>query len=390
MEEFKRNLVSIIQAAFSGKAFDVSPDFNWENAIRVANKHAIVPIVYYGALACRDSKKEKYMDILHRLTLMNTMVSTRQMYEIVQIEKEFEAENISYMPLKGAILKKIYPKPEMRTMGDADILIKLEQYPKVKSIMEQRGFAFQHETDHELVWKKATLYLELHKSVMTSYNKDFYRYFGTGWEIAKNIPNSSRYEMSPEDFYIYAFVHFTKHYRISGIGIKHLIDLWVYTNAHPQLNWTYIENELEKMHLSEFHVNVRRTIDVWFNGDEETDVTDLITNVIFNSGQYGSAEMAIVNRSLQNGRDSALQIKVARVFRCVFLPYSSMKEKYPILNNLPILLPVMWVVRCFEVLFRDKARLNGFLSRAKQIDNTQINENRQALNAVGLDFDIDE
>lgn len=330
------------------------------------------------------------MEELYQSTLKSLIVSSRQMYEVEQIEKAFEAENISYMPLKGIILKNIYPKPEMRTMGDADILIRLEQYSRIKPIMEQLQFSFQYESDHELVWKKPALFLELHKSVMTTYNKDFYRYFGTGWEIAKSIPNISRYEMSAEDFYIFAFVHFTKHYRISGIGIKHLIDLWVYINAHSQLDWAYIEKELQKMHLSEFHVNVKKTIDVWFNGDAETDVTNLITNVIFNSGQYGSTEMAIINRSLQNGKDSVLRIKAERFFRSLFLPYSAMKEKYSILNKVPILLPFMWLIRCFEILLRDKVGIKHYFDRINQIDTAQITENKKALHAVGLDFNNNE
>ncbi len=390
MEEFKKEFISVIQAAFSEKAVDISLDFDWKKAVRIAQKHNIAPIIYYGAIACKVSKQEKYMEELYQSTLKSLMVSSRQMYEVEQIEKAFEAENISYMPLKGIILKNIYPKPEMRTMGDADILIRLEQYSRIKPIMEQLQFSFQYESDHELVWKKPALFLELHKSVMTTYNKDFYRYFGTGWEIAKSIPNISRYEMSAEDFYIFAFVHFTKHYRISGIGIKHLIDLWVYINAHSQLDWAYIEKELQKMHLSEFHVNVKKTIEVWFNGDAETDVTNLITNVIFNSGQYGSTEMAIINRSLQNGKDSVLRIKAERFFRSLFLSYSAMKEKYSILNKVPILLPFMWLIRCFEILLRDKVGIKHYFDRINQIDTAQITENKKALHAVGLDFNNNE
>ena len=390
MEEFKREFISIIQAAFSEKAVDVSSDFNWEKAVDIAKKHNIAPIIYYGAIACNMSEKDKHIEELHQLTLKSMLVSLRQMYEIEQIEKAFEAENVAYMPLKGIILKDIYPKPEMRPMGDADILIRLEQYPKITAIMEQLQFSFQYESDHELVWKKPTLFLELHKSIMTTYNKDFYRYFGTGWEIAKRVPNVSRYEMSAEDFYIFAFVHFTKHYRISGIGIKHLIDLWVYIHTHSNLDWAYIDNELQKMHLSAFHVNVRKTIDVWFHGDKETDVTELITNVIFNSGQYGTAEMAIINRSLQNGKHSISQIKVARIFQGIFLPYSTMKKKYSILKKVPILLPFMWLVRCFEILLHDKIGIKNYFGKLNQIDTAQITANMQALHAVGLDFNHNE
>lgn len=387
MEKFQKEFIAIIQAAFSEEIPEISADFDWKRAVNVAIKHNIVPIIYYGAVKYESAIDEAYMQELLQRTLNSSVVSLRQNYEIEQLENAFKAENIAYMPLKGSILRELYPNPEMRTMGDVDILIQLDQYHRIEPIMQKLGFTFRNETDHELIWTKPTLFLELHKRIMTSYNKDFYRYFGTGWKIAKSIPGSSRYEMSTEDFYIFTFVHFTKHYRISGIGIKHLIDLWVYANAHPELNWAYVEKELKKMDLSVFHANIQRTIDVWFNGAPETDVTDLITSVIFSSGQYGTAEMAIVNRALQHGNNSALKIKTRRLLHSIFLPYRAMKDKYAILKKLPVLLPVMWIVRCFEVLFHQKSKLQNYMNEMNHIDSAQVEDNKNALHAVGLDFD---
>ena len=390
MDTFKREFIDIMQAAFSENPANISEAFDWDKAVGLAKSHNIVPILYYGAVNSGFSKEQPHIQELYQLTLRSLMISTRQIYEIEQIEKTFAERNIEYMPLKGTILKGIYPKPEMRTMGDADILIKLEQYPEIQTIMEQLQFSFQYESDHELIWKKPSLFLELHKRIMTTYNKDFYDYFGSGWKIAKRIPNSTKYEMSAEDFYLFAFVHFTKHYRISGIGIKHLIDLWVYANAYPELDWAYVETELNKMHLLEFYGNINKTIDVWFRGGTETEVTDLITNVIFNSGQYGTAEMAIINRSLQKGTSSATKIKLTRMFKTVFLPYKAMKDKYTFLHKAPIFLPIMWIVRCFTVLFHKKTRVKHYLETINQIDSEQINKNEHALGMVGLDFESKE
>ena len=83
-------------------------------------------------------------------------------------------------------------------------------------------------------------------------------------------------------------------------------------------------------------------------------------------------------------------MKVDRFLQTVFLPLSAMKEKYSILNKLPILLPVMWLARCLEILFRDRAGIKRYFDNVKHIDTTKIEANRRALNAVGLDFNNDE
>ena len=386
MEKFQREFIKILKAGLSGTKETISPNFDFDKAVQIAKRHNVTPVFYYGASNCDIPQETEYMQELRQLTLRNVLASERQMYEIQRIVKAFEAENIEYMLLKGTIFKSEYPKPEMRTMGDADILIKLEQYSKIQAIMQRLQYAFKGETDHELVWRKPSLLLELHKSIMTSYNKDFYNYFGTGWNIAKGIPGSSGYRMSEEDFYIFTFVHFTKHYRISGIGLTHLIDLWVYSCAHPEINWTYVEKELEKMHLSAFHANTQKTIAVWFEDAEETDVTNLITNVIFNSGRYGSAEKAIINRALQNGKKSAATMKISRIFSNVFPSYTVMAKKYPVLKKVPVLLPLRWIVRFFETIIGRRAIVKKFINETARIENADVKENEQALRLVGLEF----
>ncbi len=390
MEKFQKEYIGLIHAAFADSSFVPSSDFDWKRAVKTAKQHNIAAVLFYGAVNCNVPQKSEHMQELQQLTLQSLMISMRQMREVEQLEEVFQNENIDYMPLKGAVLKTKYPKPEMRTMGDADILIKLEQYAEIEKIMLQRGFEFQYESDHELVWRKPTLFLELHKSIMTTYNKDFYRYFGNGWGIAHRISDSNKHEMSTEDFYIYMFIHFTKHYRISGIGIKHLLDLWVYAKKESNLDWEYIENELQKMKMLQFHKNIMCTIGVWFHGGTEDEITDLITNVLFNSGQYGSQETALINRALQNGKKSAMGIKLERMVRNIFPPYQVLKEKYAVLQKVPVLLPVMWVAHCFDILFLRHKYFVQYIKKMKRIDAKQLRTNKRALHVVGLDFDYEE
>ena len=70
----------------------------------------------------------------------------------------------------------------MRTMGDADILIKTEQYERIVPIMNRLGYLPGVESNHEYVWdKKNMLHVELHKMLIQSYtgviNKMVWRKF---------------------------------------------------------------------------------------------------------------------------------------------------------------------------------------------------------------------
>ena len=90
------------------------------------------------------------------------------------------------MPVKGTIIKFWYKKPELRYMTDADILIKTEQYDKIKPVLQELGFSEVAESLCEIIWDKSNrLHLELHKSLIPPTDEDFYAYFGSGWNYAK-------------------------------------------------------------------------------------------------------------------------------------------------------------------------------------------------------------
>ena len=127
--------------------------------------------------------------------------SEGQMKAVEQLCEAFDAEGIAYMPLKGCLMKRLYPSPELRPMGDADILIRPEQYERIRLVVEKLGYDEQVESDHELIWHRKDLNLELHKRLIPSYNRDYYRYFGDGWNLAK-VERGTRYMMTCEDEYI--------------------------------------------------------------------------------------------------------------------------------------------------------------------------------------------
>ena len=275
-------------------------------------------------------------------------------------------------------------------MGDADVLIRTEQYDKIRPLMLQLGLEEQVESDHEFIWSSPALHLELHKRLIPSYNKDYYRYFGEGWQLAK-IRNGSRYSMTAEDEYIYLFTHFAKHYRDGGIGCRHLVDFWIYRKAY-KLDESYLSAELEKLQLREFEQNIRDVLAVWFENAEETGKTAFITDFIFESGSWGSKEAhaaslgtknAAITGSFQKGR-------IMQTAQVIFPRAKALHHRYPVLKKHPILLPVFWPVRWVEVLLFRRDKLQKEYEGLQMTSVNAVRSYQQALHYVGLDFHFKE
>ena len=387
MNELQIEILRIIKKALADD-FDEEINLNtaWDIIFKIGKEHKIIPILCEGILnTTLDGRIKKiFLDEYKRQALAHFS----QIDRLEQITKAFDENNIDYMPLKGTRLKALYPKPEMRVMVDLDILIKLEQYEKIKSCMTALGLFEECESDHEFIWSdKGLVHIELHKRLFPSYNPDFCRYFGIGWERAKKYdPKKSGFELSPEDEYIFVFTHFAKHYRDGGIGIRHMLDLYLFATNNPKMNSSYIESQLCDLQLFDFHKNILHTLKVWFEGAKESPTDTLITNKIFRSGAYGNRESTSAAKALRvtNRSKTTLGGRFRFILKSAFPSISVAKDSFPILKRIPVLLPAVWILRLVKGVIFKKTALKNVLSQAKSINDETVSSYREELKSVGL------
>lgn len=389
MNTIQQGIITLIRSSLTQRGLELPEGFDLEEALPEIRRHQLHAIAYDGAALCGIDKKLPVMQTLFQAYLKCMLTSERQMEAAERIFSAFDEAGIDYMPLKGCNLKALYPMPELRLMGDADILIKLPQYELIKPIMKKLGFEEKRESDHELIWDSLALHVELHKHLIPSYNPDYYSYFGDGWKLAK-VRNGSRFGMKPEDEYIYLFTHFAKHYRDGGIGCRHVADLWVYRSAYPQLDGEYIESELRKLQLLEFHRNIEALVKFWFENAQPDEKTEFISDFIFGSGAWGERPVHILATVVKESKKTKniLVARLSRLWKLAFLPLFSMKQKYPILTKLPVLLPVFWVVRIVHILLFTRGKWTQHSQEFMHATHDEVLTYQQALNYVGLDFNF--
>lgn len=387
MNEIQRGILGLLKSAITQAPQPISQEFSLSEAYPVIQAHHVTALAYDGAVRCGISKKEPVMAQLFQDYYKCLLISRNQLAQIDRICDVFEKNHIDYMPLKGCNMKHRYPAPELRMMGDADILIRMSQYEKIRPLMTQLGFRETRTTDHELVWQNSALYLELHKRVIPSYNLDLKDYFGDGWELAK-LCRGNCYSMTREDEWIYLFTHFAKHYRDGGIGCRHMVDLWVYLRTTEALDEAYVEAELEKLHLLEFYGNIRKLLAVWFEDAQEDAVSEYMTEFIFSSGSWGQMESRILSRTLRDSKRSVLGFSGRLIYirNTLFPDAEVLKGKYTILQKAPWTLPLVWVVRPFYKILFERGSLKTQEKNLEMLSQGNIELRQQMLRYVGLDY----
>lgn len=383
-------MLTLVRCAVCRRPEKLPEDFPLSQLLPIIRHHQIWPLALAGATRSGLDSSSDAMQQLLTFSVQAIILAEAQSAEANALFHAFSQAGVDYMPLKGITLRDLYPSPEMRPMGDLDILIRTEQYPKIASIMKRHGFTEGLESSHELNWKKNHVHVELHKCLIPSYNKSLYSYFGNGWSKAVSVPEDvHRFTMSPEDSFVYLFAHYAKHYRDGGIGIKHLADLWVYRHAYPTLDERYIRSELEKMELDDFYSNVMKTVAFWFDGAPADEMAERITHVILSGGSFGAAVAHLNASAARKSFSGGRQAKLRWTLWTIFLPYGNMCLKYRFLKKLPFLLPVMWVVRWFSAIFHP-GTIRREMKHASNLSARSIDRYRENLATVGLHFDSKE
>ncbi len=389
MNDFQRGFLSLIRAAMTEAFPELGEGFDYRAAYTVAEQQQIVPLVYYGAMKDPTFMHHPASRLFFERSCVYIGHSADQSDTVQRIFDAFEAAGIAYMPLKGTLLKPFYPAPEMRVMADADILIRMEEYSRIKKVMGELGCTYLGESDHEYNWVTATgLHIELHKRLIPSYNEDYYAYYGDGWRLAvQEEVGSFRYRMRPEDLLIYLFTHFAKHYRDQGAGMKYVIDFYIFRQRYPKLDTAYLARELENLQLYDFYVNIFHMLEVWFDGAESTELTDYLTDKIFSDGVFGRSELGVISDGLKLSK-STRSVKAKKKWQLFFPSYRVMKSRYPVLQNWAILLPIFWLIRLVDLAIHHRERYRIKMSQLDQLSDENISQYQRDLNYVGLDYNF--
>ena len=382
-----QNLFTVIRAALTGCAGQLEQPVDYGALERLGRRHQILPLLYVGLSKC-GADAQMLRPIADR-AMQAVCFDQNQLYCLEQVRTLLTEHGLDFMLLKGSSLKRLYPSSELRLMSDIDILVRDEQYERLRPLMREAGFAEGMQTDHELMWRDRNgMLIEFHRRLIPSYNSDYYAYFRDPWEKAERRA-ACEYAMRPEDEYLYVFTHLTKHYRDGGIGLRHMLDLWMFRRAYPKLDRAYLERELRRLELEAFHRNILATVAVWLDGRQETELTRAITERILVSGAFGIREaFDAANAARQSAKTADIHAAKQRSLRrLVFLPYSSMKKRYPMLERFPVLLPVMWTARWFDAVLHRRDHIARQYERLEQINPTVVDAYNRELAQVGLKFE---
>ncbi|MBR3145609.1 MAG: nucleotidyltransferase family protein [Clostridia bacterium] len=291
--------------------------------------------------------------------------TTKKVYALL------EENNIPYLPMKGEVIREVYPEKWMRNSCDTDIFINKKDIDKaIKLIADNLGGKVSWLGNHDVpIYFDNDTHIELHFSF-----DDLKEVCGTNVDddletcfIASE--NGKKLIMPEELFYFHHIAHMVKHIKYGGCGIRPFLDLYLLLKSGIKKD----RKLLEKYSLLTFADYAEKVSLSWFGDKPIDDSLKPFTIFIIRGGAYG------VDINSPRSRDNLISKDTAKR---IILPYNELKYIYKPLAKHKVLYPVFSVVRIFNLAFVTAPKL---FIRKKRVNNHNKNsKTEQMLKKIGL------
>ncbi len=274
----------------------------------------------------------------------------QKIYEFEQICNVLEEACIPYVPLKGAVLKDLYPQPWMRTSCDIDILVHEQDVSKaVEKIVNRLHYEKQKRVYHEVsLLAENGVHLELHFSLREN-NKKLDPVLDRAWEYAARVEDKQEYLLTNEYFMYHHLAHATHHVLNGGCGIRPVADIWL-LKQKMQYDDAAVEILCEEAGILTLKRTIMELAEVWFSDKQPTGTVKSLAEYIIGGGVYGTTQNRLIMQ----------QVRTKRSFRYVlsrmFLSYDQLKMHYAVLEKHKWLYPFCQVGRWIKTVFKRKTK----------------------------------
>ncbi|HAZ19636.1 MAG TPA: hypothetical protein DCY75_05620, partial [Clostridiales bacterium] len=284
-------LIGLLSSALSGYTPSSLPEADYQALYRLAKHHAVANIVAYAMQKNHIKIPPESRALFNRALIAGVYMEANQSAESAAMSQALDDAQIRHIFLKGSVLRKYYPSPDMRTSCDMDVLVDRENIDAACQVMKNRGYRFVEEGEKDILFVKApNIHVELHKTLA----EEEY----AGKELFDSILDSSLPDgqrmyarvMTDEDFYVYMIFHVAKHFINGGSGIRSVLDIWIYRKNKPALNESVIREKLRVLKLETFERELVSLSKVWMEGAQGTALSNALSDFVIGAGTFGTQE----------------------------------------------------------------------------------------------------
>ncbi len=386
MKRITAVMMNLIAAEVLGKEVDykelaMSP-IELKQLFELAKRHDLAHLVGNALIknGLLEGEENKEIKSFFYKAFLTSVYRYKQLdYELNRLTGALSEAKIKHIPLKGSVIRRLYPEPWMRTSCDIDLLVHESEVDSAAQLLvDKLGYSIMSKAYHDISMNSPSgVHLELHFSIKENDDR-IDCLLSECWE---HVQPSEGYTLSftNEFFLFHQIAHASYHFlKGGGCGVRALLDLYL-LRKHFDFDRGSLGEMLERTKLATFAQKMFHLSECWFGEGEYDGTARSLESFIIYGGIYGNVENSIaVSQQKEKGR-------IGYILRRIWLPYDSLISLYPGLKGKRILQP-FYEFRRWGRIFIPSARRRKMrdLKAIKNLDT----EKRQSVNELLSELEL--
>ena len=227
-------------------------NINWQYLLKTAKKNKILPLLYHNLNnICPTAIPTEIILYFHKFFEANTKHNLLLVSETIKVLKLLAENNISAIPLKGAVLANlVYGNFNLRTISDIDIIVRETDFKIAENLLLKYGYKAsslnkpEYNQQAQYYQPNNSIYLDLHyqftpKNYFVTVNSDFF------WQNTQIITLAN-----------YQITFFTKEALLIYLCLEGLKEHWRKINRicdiaetieHHNIDWDLLLNQAKSL-----------------------------------------------------------------------------------------------------------------------------------------------
>ena len=351
-------LLALLRQSLWGESGGFHEKLNWETLDTMAKQQGVISLAYDGAVALKVALPEQIRQTWNRRTMAGVVRNERLMAAQDEVLGWLDAAGIPAAILKGSSVARHYPQPELRVLGDVDILVPRAQVEQVQQILQRNGYRM-HESDHDfhIGFDRNGAYVEIHYDVTTL--PECKGGNAVQKETAHFLDRTDRGQVHTHTFPVLAqhhqalmlLLHMVRHMTEGGIGLRQLCDWAMYlANADAEHFTRNTVPVLERCGLLRYaqiatgtcvhYLGLPKKCAPWCENVDKFQTRAFLED-IFSCGNMGAADAVKLGRTL--ARENTPEKKRSYLGTVLANLTRIANYRFPITRTQKWLLPIFWV-----------------------------------------------
>ncbi|MDO5011364.1 MAG: nucleotidyltransferase family protein [Intestinibacter bartlettii] len=396
MERVNLQFLDLFKSSLNNKPYECG-EIDLENLKHIyalAQIHHVVPMIYNALYNeeffenVDENFKRMFKNTGFRLVVSQIQRSNR----FLELYKKLQENDVDAIVFKGIIFRNMYNNPDDRMSSDEDILVKKEDYDKVKEIFLGEGLEFIQKEGNECAYfcRQTGLCIEVSTSLFSDESKAYghlNNLFDDIFEksIKINIDGVEFSTLSHEQHLIYIVFHNMKHFLHGGFGIRQVADFMKYIEKYGEfIDWDKFWSDLKILNYDTFALNlidislkylgfddnkavypggiknfdeIKNYNDYYINSDDL--ISDILDSGVFGASTQERKHTALMTLNAVEENDNGNN---GNRFKAIFPSVDYLKGSYTYLQKYPVLLPVAWGQRILGYLKKNKNNKDSYVN----------------------------